>query len=83
MAIDEVGAMAIPADKTTTKYPSVMPADMAREMFDQEARDRVGMSGEEFLRRYDAGEFRDLEDTPEGRKVSYLVMLIPFGRQNS
>jgi hypothetical protein len=75
--------MAIPADKAKTRYPSVMPVDLAREMFDQAARATVGLSGEEFLRRYDAGAFRDYEDTPEGRQLLHLIMLIPFGRQDS
>jgi hypothetical protein len=76
--------MAVPANKTTTKYPLVMPAEMAREMFDQEARLTVGMSGDEFIRRYDAGEFRDWDDdTSEGHELAYLIMLMPFGRQDS
>lgn len=75
--------MAIPADKTKTRYPSVMPAEMARDMFDQAAHATVGLSGEEFLRRYDAGEFQNYEDTPEGRQLLHLIMLIPFGRKDS
>ena len=52
-------------------------------LFDQEARRVVGVSGEEFLKRWDAGEFHDFEDTPEGRDLAYLILLIPFGRQHS
>jgi hypothetical protein len=29
------------------------------------------------------GEYRNLDDTPEGRKIAYLALLIPFGRRNS
>jgi len=53
---------------------------MAIAMFDEEARKTTGLSGEEFICRYDAGEFRDYEDVPEGRELSYLIMLMPFGR---
>jgi hypothetical protein len=41
------------------------------------------MSGEEFLARWDNGEFQPLPDTPAGRKLGYLALLIPFGRTNS
>ena len=40
------------------------------------------MSGEEFLEQWDAGEYRNLDDSLESRKINYLVLLIPFGRQD-
>ncbi|HET7036790.1 MAG TPA: hypothetical protein VFI42_13980 [Thermomicrobiaceae bacterium] len=43
----------------------------ARELFDQVARKYLNMSGEEFLRRWDAGEFRD-QDTPALIQVAIL-----------
>ncbi len=46
--------------------------------FDRRARELLGMSGDEFLRRWDAGEFRAPPDAPEDRKLNRLVMLIPF-----
>ena len=47
--------------------------------FDREARQLMGMSGEEFLRRWDAGEFQPVPDeTPEDRKLVSLVMALPF-----
>lgn len=52
-----------------------------QELFDYQARKTLGISGEEFLARWDAGEFRDLEDDAEGRKIDRLVMLIPFVRR--
>lgn len=45
-----------------------------RELFDAAARRFLGMSGEEFLRRRDAGEFVE-DDRPE---VTLVAMLIPF-----
>ncbi len=52
----------------------------ANAMFDREARQVMGMSGEEFLRRYDAGEFDDMPDDSEHLDYWDLVLSIPFGR---
>ena len=47
--------------------------------FDREARRLVGMSGEEFLRRWDAGEFQPVPDETEAdRRLVSLVMALPF-----
>lgn len=56
--------------------------EQARELFDSQARKLLGISGEEFLARWDAGEYRDVADGPDHRALMRLVMLIPFGRQN-
>ncbi len=50
------------------------------EFFDGQARDLMGMSGEEFLRRYDAGEYKDIKDDGEDGHLIMLIMLIPFAR---
>lgn len=47
-----------------------------RELFDQRARKFLGISGEEFLRKWDAGEYMDSDDP----KVSSMAVLIPFAR---
>lgn len=52
----------------------------SRAMFDVQARTLMGMSGEEFLRRYDAGEFDAVYDDPDHPEVLRLSMLIPFAR---
>lgn len=57
-----------------------LTAAEAREIFDQEARRLLGMSGDEFLRRYDAGEF-DPND-PDHTSVVDLSMIASFGRAN-
>jgi hypothetical protein len=61
----------------------ILPPDEAVAFFDSVARDIVGMSGEEFIARWDAGEYADvdLDETPEGRQIIHLALLIPFGRQ--
>ena len=55
-------------------------AEEARAMFDYQARKSLGISGDEFLRRWDRGEYQPVPDTREGWKIGHLVMLIPFGR---
>jgi hypothetical protein len=47
-------------------------------LFDYQARQQLGISGEEFLRRWDAGEYARLNDVEFARKVQRLAMLIPF-----
>jgi hypothetical protein len=74
--------MALPARTPTSEFPSVLPPAEARAMFDGEARRVAGLSGDEFIQKWEAGEFDEIEDSPDGREISYLVMLIPFGRQN-
>ncbi len=54
-----------------------------RAIFDDQARRLMNMSGEEFLRRWDAGEFAEIADAPGHRHIMRLSMLIPFGRQQS
>jgi hypothetical protein len=49
-------------------------------LFDRRARELMGMSGEEFLRRWDAGEFNAIADDPDRPEVMLLATLIPFGR---
>jgi hypothetical protein len=51
------------------------------ELFDYQTRKQLGISSEEFLRRWDAGEYLRLEDPVEARKVQRLAMLIPFARR--
>lgn len=65
----------------TDRLPSILPAAEGRRLFDFEARRVTGLSGEEFLRRYDAGEIVEDDDTPEGRAIMGLIMLTAFGRQ--
>lgn len=69
---------------TTKRKPiegvQIIDAAEAREVFDYQARRLMGMSGEEFLRRWDAGEFRELFDKPGHEKLTSLVMKMGFGR---
>ncbi|MGH3088111.1 MAG: hypothetical protein ACRDSJ_12425 [Rubrobacteraceae bacterium] len=52
-----------------------------RELFDRQARRYLDMTGEEFLKKWDSGEFGDPDDrrkNPPG--VMRLAMLLPFVR---
>ena len=69
----------------TTSEPTVAPIqwlsdDEARTFFDEQALALVGLSGEEFLRRWDAGEYDAVADDPEHPEVMRLAALIPFAR---
>ena len=51
------------------------------EWFDREARARLGMSGEEFLRAWDAGEIDPLDPERHSDIVGQLMLLPAIGRQ--
>ncbi len=53
-----------------------------RRMFDEAAREWAGMSGEEFIRRYEAGEYADMVESEDNRHIVDLVLMIPLARQN-
>lgn len=60
-------------DLSTIRF---MTDEEAHQLFDAEAQRKLNMSGEEFLKRWDAGEFPD----PDAEGVRSLVMLIPLVR---
>ena len=51
-----------------------------KQLFDYQARKELGISGDEFLRRWDAGEFDAIADDPDHPEIMELAMLIPFAR---
>lgn len=73
--------MASTARATLPEVKWVTPEE-GRAIFDEQARRLMGMSGEEFLRRWDAGEYRDIADSPGNLHIMRLVFLIPFARQD-
>lgn len=79
----KVLVVALPKHATNDRPPLVLDRESAIALFDAQARRVAGVSGDEFLARWDAGDYHDLDDTPEGRELSYLVLLIPFGRRDS
>lgn len=54
-----------------------MTREEARAFFDEQARAWLGISGEEFIRRWDAGAFANEPERPE---VMNVALLLPFGR---
>jgi hypothetical protein len=58
----------------------ILNDDEARQQFDRQARRLLGISGEEFLRRYDAGALDALDDERQQRAVMKLVMLADLVR---
>jgi hypothetical protein len=52
-----------------------------RALFDRQAKKTLGISGNEFLKRWDSGGYRAVSDSAERRKVRRLVMLMPFARR--
>ena len=58
----------------------IMPPEEARAFFEREVQRLVGMSGDEFIRRYDAGEYAEIEDIPENWNIFRAAFLTGFGR---
>jgi hypothetical protein len=55
--------------------PRVVSAEEGRAIIDERARRFLGMSGEEFRRRYEAGEL-----DPDNDNVLRVALLLPLGR---
>jgi len=53
-----------------------------REIFDHQATELLGMSGEEFLRRWDAGEFVDVFEGPDHLKLVDMYLMLPLVRRD-
>lgn len=70
----------VPDDFDPDEIPGVHFASKqeAGEMFEAEARKTLGISGEEFVRRWEAGDWQPVPDDTEGRKIAELSMMIPF-----
>lgn len=66
-------------DYRTMVTADELTPDEAREIFDRAAREEFGISGEEFLRRWDAGEYADTDDP----KITRLEILMPLARPDA
>jgi hypothetical protein len=74
--------MAINPEEEDLPPITILTPTEAREQFDARARELMGISGEEFLRRLDAGEYDEIIDKgshPHGLDVVYLEMMRPSG----
>ena len=70
----------VEADEMLPPVVELTPEE-GRAFFDEQARTLAGMSGEEFLRRLDAGEFDEILDEPEYGHLMYLYMIRAFAGQ--
>jgi hypothetical protein len=61
----------------TNGYVRELSRDEGRELFDRKARQYLGVSGDDFIRGLEAGEYGDPDERPE---VMRLIMLLPFAR---
>ncbi len=58
----------------------VVTPEEGRRMYDDAVRKYMGISGEEFLRRLDSGEYDSIADDPDHSEIMDLAMLRSFGR---
>jgi hypothetical protein len=61
---------------TTDESIRYLTPDEGQELFDRQARRYLKMSGEEFLRRWEAGEFDHDPDRPDIMRVAMLIPLV-------
>ncbi len=59
----------------------VLSHEDGQRLFDHQARRTLGISGGEFLRRWDDGVYRVTSDSEEGRKARSLALLLRFARR--
>ena len=64
------------SSKTDQNDAVELTREQGKELFDRRAWKLLGISGEDFLRRWDSGDFMNSDDP----KVSTLAVLIPFTR---
>ncbi|MGH2532470.1 MAG: hypothetical protein ACRDJW_09200 [Thermomicrobiales bacterium] len=73
--------MALPAQQTETPLPvRWLDEEEEREFFDRSVRELLGISGDEFTRRWNAGDYDEIADDPTHWDVLYLAMLGNVGR---
>jgi hypothetical protein len=77
-------AQRVEHNQTDVELPPVIwvTPEEGRRMFDEVVRERLGISGEEFIRRWEEGEYDAVLDMPGYLHIGYLSSLIPFARQD-
>jgi hypothetical protein len=65
----------MPATETAPQPHLVNPAE-SREIFDRAARRYLGISGDEFIAAWEAGELDDDAERPEVARVAMLLPLV-------
>ena len=75
-------AATVPETKPEIESPvRFATPEEGRELFEYQARKVMEMSGEEFIRRWEAGEYDEIADVEGHRHIMGLAFLIPFARQ--
>lgn len=65
-------------EKNTEAVPLILSLEESYEYFDREVRRLMnGMSGEEFMDRWEAGEFYEIADTAGNRHIMRLGLMMP------
>ena len=72
--------MAKTVSKAKTQSLDLSPEE-SRAWFDKQARELLGISGEEFVRRLDAGEYADIPDDAGDADIIKLATLAFLGRR--
>jgi hypothetical protein len=68
----------VPDDRTGMPPIEEISDEEARAYFDAQARRLLGISGDEFLDRYEAGEYWGETDFDRYHKINKLIMIMPF-----
>lgn len=71
--------MAVPIPETDNSV-QWLDAEEERAFFDRQARSLLGISGEEFVRRWASGDYDEVADDPAHSDVMYLALLSTVGR---
>lgn len=69
------------ARERTASGVEIVGAEEAYAICDDQARHLMGLSGAEFLRRWEAGEYADIVDTPGHLHITHLAVLMPLAKQ--
>ena len=58
----------------------ILTPEEGRAQFDAAARRIMGISGDEFIRRWNAGEYDEIADDPAHSDIMYLALFLPHDR---
>ena len=65
-------------DPETTDCVEMLTREEASASFDRAARRYLGMSGDEFKRKWESGEFGDIDRHPEHLLIERVAALLPW-----
>ena len=80
--VDELDPWAGFTEEERRRGWKVLTLEEGQIQFDAAVRRRMGISGEEFIRRWDAGEYAEIADTEGHRHIMNLAGLIGFARKD-